>query len=137
MEPLIGLSTNQESDCTEQQDTERDGQCGCTVAIVIVASAHLLTPTETGTLVAFTLVRGFIPTTSTDHSVVWWQIVHRELDDLDDLPAEGVLVAILMIVAVDGHRVRWVVVRAGRVLRAVALEATDSITLVDEYRNHQ
>lgn len=137
MEPLIGLSTNQESDGTEQQDTEGDGQCGCTVAIVVVTSAHLLTSTESGTLVAFALVGGLVPTASTDHSVVWRKIVHRELDDLDDLPAEGVLVAVLVIVTVDRHRVRWIVVRAGRILRTVALEATDSITLVDEYRNHQ
>lgn len=137
LEPLIGLSTNQESDCTEQQHAEGDGQRGCTVAIVIVAGAHLLTSTEPGALVAAALVGGLIPTTSTDHSVVWGQVVHRELDDLDNLPAEGVLVAVLVVVAVDRHRVRRVVVRAGRVLRTVALEATYGITLLDEYRNHQ
>lgn len=137
MKPLIGLSTNQEGDCAEQQDTERDGQRGSAVAVVFVASAHLLAATESGTLVALTLVGRIIPAASANDSGVWWKVVHRELDDLHNLPTEAVLVSLLVVVAVDRHRIRRVIVCAGRVVRTVALEATDGVTLVDEHCKQQ
>lgn len=137
MKPLIGLSTDQEGDRTEQQHAKRDGQRGCTVAVVIITSAHLLAATESGTLITLALVGALVVAAFANNSGVWRKIVHGELDDLNDLATICVDKACLEIGTVDGHRFRWVIGCAGGVYRTVALVTTDGIALVDEDRNQQ
>lgn len=137
MKPLIGLSTDQEGDCTEQQHAERDGQRGCTVAVVFVASTHLLAATESGTLITLALVGALVVAAFANNSGVWRKIVHRELDDLNDLAAIFVGETSLVFGTVNGHRFRWDIVCAARIVRTVALVTTDGVALVDEDRNQQ
>lgn len=137
VKPLIGLSTDQERDRTEQQHAERDGQRGCTVAVIFVTGAHLLAASESGTLIALALVGALVVTAFTNNSGVWRKIVHRELDDLNDLAAIFVGEASLVFGTVNGHRFRWDIVCAAGIVRTVALVTADSVTLADEDRNQQ
>lgn len=137
MKPLIGLSTDQEGDRTEQQHAKCDGQRGCTVAVVFVASAHLLATTESGTLIALALVGRLVIAAFANNSGVWRKVVHWELDDLNDLAAIFVFESCLVFGTVNGHRFWWDIVCAAGIVRTVALEATDGIALADEDRNQQ
>lgn len=137
VKPLIGLSTDQEGDRTEQQHAERDGQRGCTVAVIFVTGAHLLAATESGTLIALALVGTLVVTAFTNDSGVWRKVVHRELDDLNDLAAIFVGEASLVFGTVNGHRFRWDIVCAAGIVRTVALVTADGVTLADEDRNQQ
>lgn len=136
-ECAVGLSTNEEGDGGDQQQSQGGLQRRGTVAVVLEAGANLLTTAESGTLVALALVGGFIPAAATDQPGICGQVVDGELDRLLDLPAEGVLVAVLQGVAVDLHFRGWRVVRALRIICTVADEAPDGVTSVHHERQQQ
>lgn len=133
----VGLSTNEEGDGGGQQQSQGGLHRRSAIAVVLEAGANLLAATESGTLVALALVGGFVPSAATDQPGVWGQVVDGELDRLVDLPAEGVLVAVLEGVTVNLHFRRRRVVRALRVVRTVANEAPDSVTSVHHERQQQ
>lgn len=133
----VGLSTEKEGDGGNQQQSQGGLHRRGTVAVVLEAGANLLATAKSGALVALALVGGFIPSAATDQPGIWGQVVDGELDRLVDLPAEGVLVAVLQGVAVDLHFRRWRVVRALRIVGTVAHEAPDGVTSVHHERQQQ
>lgn len=133
----VGLSTDEEGDGGDQQQSQGGLHRRSTVAVVLEAGANLLATAETGTLVARALVGGFIPSAATDQPGIWGQVVDGELDRLVDLSAEGVLIAVLQGVAVDLHFRRWRVVRALRIIGTVAHEAPNGFTSVHHERQQQ